>query len=327
MKCQWCGFESDNIDDFEEDFKYHKGFWCPYCDGFTFYEGKEDYSLYNLILEEEGEEIKVKKQLTFDKHISPLRYPGGKSKLIDYIYNQLDTNKKTFVEAFCGGASVSLAMLKAGVVDHIVLNDLDFGIYSLFNSIIYDTEWLVQVIHNINPSKELYFNKRATILSNYKNTTEREAALAMLIVNRMAFSGIIKANPMNDLKSRWNPEKLIKRIKWIAGQRNHITLLNQPAKAIIEEYYWSNNNTLFIDPPYYKKGKSLYNLYYTERQHEELAELLNSLYVSFPGCADVIVTYDNDPFIKELYPLSSVKEIGRIFSISNKKYLCELSSS
>lgn len=319
MKCYWCDFMSDDIEDFEVDFTYNKGYWCPYCDGFTYFQGKENFSSYNLWLEEKGTEVKTERKIKFDKQLSPLRYPGGKSKLVDLIYAQLDLSKKTFVEAFCGGSSVSLSLLAAGVVDRVVLNDLDFGIYSLFNLIIHDTEWLVQAIHNVRHSKETYFENRALILSNYKNASERAAGLAMLVVNRMAFSGVVKANPMSDMMARWNPDKLCDRIRRIANQKENITLLNQQAEEVIEEYYWSSDNTLFIDPPYYQKGKSLYNLYYNDDQHEDLSFVLNTLYCSYPGNADIIVTYDNEPFIRNLYPVSSIQEIGRVFSISNKR--------
>ena len=39
--CSHCSFSSDSLEDFEEDFQYHQGFWCPYCDGFTYYDEKK----------------------------------------------------------------------------------------------------------------------------------------------------------------------------------------------------------------------------------------------------------------------------------------------
>lgn len=40
--CSHCRFSSDNLEDFEEDFQHHQGFWCPYCDGFTYYDKNKD---------------------------------------------------------------------------------------------------------------------------------------------------------------------------------------------------------------------------------------------------------------------------------------------
>lgn len=42
-KCHFCGFSSDSLDDFDEDFKNHKGFWCPDCDGFNQFDNKRAF--------------------------------------------------------------------------------------------------------------------------------------------------------------------------------------------------------------------------------------------------------------------------------------------
>jgi site-specific DNA-adenine methylase len=64
---------------------------------------------------------------------SPLRYPGAKSRLIPAI-STLVANAAThrsvrtvdlFVEPFAGGASVSLALVGAGLVERVLLADAD----------------------------------------------------------------------------------------------------------------------------------------------------------------------------------------------------------
>lgn len=51
-KCHFCGFSSDSLDDFDEDFKNHKGFWCPDCDGFNQFDNKRAFKPgYRLFLE------------------------------------------------------------------------------------------------------------------------------------------------------------------------------------------------------------------------------------------------------------------------------------
>lgn len=317
MKCIWCNYDSDSLEAFELDYINNKGVWCPECDGFTYFNENEVFNSYNLLLEKKDYEVKVHSAIKFNKQLSPLRYPGGKSKLIDLLYPYVDKEKKCFVEPYCGGCSVSLALLAAGVISQVVLNDLDYGIFSLFNLILYDTKWLEQAIREFIPTREEFFKGRSIILDNYKNVTERQAGFAMLTVNRIAYSGVIRANPKSNIMERWNANTLIRRINWISEQKDKIKLLNLDAESIIQEYYWNKDNVIFIDPPYYSKGKVLYNLYYKEQQHESLALLLNTLYSSYPGCADILITYDNEPFIKNLYPYSNVQEIGRVFSIAN----------
>jgi len=95
---------------------------------------------------------------------------------------------------------------------------------------------------------------------------------------------------------------------------DRITVSNLDACELIEEEYWRPKTTLFIDPPYFKKGKQLYRCFYDEKQHLQLNELLESLHHGMPG-ADIILTYDNDPFIENIYWYPTIEKISRIYSI------------
>ena len=98
-KCEYCGYDGDGFE--EGEF----GFWCPDCQGFLYKEGKEDYSQTDIILEKPVSDHRpIIQKSKLKKQLSPLRYPGGKSKMIDHLLPYLK-GKKYFVEAFCGGAS------------------------------------------------------------------------------------------------------------------------------------------------------------------------------------------------------------------------------
>lgn len=86
--CQYCEEEFDP--DIEHVDHSHEGFWCDFCDGFTYYDGKCHHR-FTLILEgKEGPPTPLPTvKPKFKKHISPLRYPGGKSKLTPLIYTKL----------------------------------------------------------------------------------------------------------------------------------------------------------------------------------------------------------------------------------------------
>lgn len=59
---------------------------------------------------------------------SPLRYPGGKTKIapmVKLLIEKSGMKNVTYVEPFAGGAGVSLELLFSGEVDHIVINDYD----------------------------------------------------------------------------------------------------------------------------------------------------------------------------------------------------------
>lgn len=320
--CSYCGLSSDNLEDFEEDFQNHQGFWCPDCDGFTYFDGKADKRSYVVLLEdkENKEATKVHPRFKFKKQVSPLRYPGGKSKVLDLLASYLSEEKKTFVDVYCGGGSVGLSLLLSGVVEHLVMNDLDKGIYAFFHTILTAPEALNQKIRTVVPDRELFFHYQYMVKKNYEGFPELERAFGFLVVNRLAFSGIWNANPTSNLLQRWNPKVLEKRIWNIWEKREQITLLNEDALKVIEEYYWDETCTLFIDPPYYVAwDKKLYHHCYQEEEHQKLADLLNTLVCGMPAHADILVTYDNHPFIAKLYQeadFADVEIISRNYSIA-----------
>lgn len=320
--CSYCGLSSYNLEDFEEDFQNHQGFWCPDCDGFTYFDGKADKRSYMVLLEnkENKEATKVHPRFKLKKQVSPLRYPGGKSKVLDLLASYLSEEKKTFVDVYCGGGSVGLSLLLSGVVEHLVMNDLDKGVYAFFHTVMTAPEALIQKIRTVVPDRELFFYYQEMVKKDYDEFPELERAFGFLVVNRLAFSGIWNANPTSNLLQRWNPKVLEKRVWNIWEKREQIILLNEDALKVIEEYYWDETCTLFIDPPYYVAwDKKLYHHCYQEEEHQKLADLLNTLVCGMPAHADILVTYDNHPFIAKLYQeagFANVETISRNYSIA-----------
>lgn len=162
------------------------------------------------------------------------------------------------------------------------------------------------VIRKIDTLQELFQEIRDMV----------DAAWSLLVVNRLAFSGIPKANCMSNPMARWSANTLIKRIKKIHSVSQHIHVSCMDACVLIEEMYWRPNTTIFIDPPYKIKGKDLYVNYYTDENHFALSCLLDDLYKGMPG-ADMLITYDDCEFIKEIYEFPEVMTVSRNYCIAN----------
>jgi len=317
--CTFCGYTAASLEDVEPDEQFYRGFWCPNCDGFTYFADQTEKHNFLLLLEDKmaASHHSLYSKPDFPTQVSPLRYPGGKSKFIGSILDKCnDSNMVNFVEPFAGGASVGLSLLLAGKIENLYLNDADFGIYSLFYTIKYFPQILIHRIKTFTPSEKAFKEAKLSVLGGYKGLDTTDAAWVMLIVNRLAYSGIVKANCMSNPKARWNPDNLIRKIKAIDKYSEHIFISNVDAYDFIEEMYWYSNTTLFIDPPYFQKGKFLYNLYYTPEDHEKLSFLLNQLYQGMPG-ADMIITYDYCKEIAELYLYPVVEIVGRKYCIAN----------
>lgn len=323
LTCQFCGLiGTSESGDFQLD-NHNVGFWCESCDGFTYLNKNKENHRFKLILENKNAEPMPFEppNMKFAKRLSPYRYPGGKSKVIDYLYTLLrQTKSKKLISPFTGGGSFELAMLEAGVIEQLHMNDLDKGVYSLWWTIKHMPSALIERLKTIQPNHQDYFSAQAIIKSNYHGVNLLESAWSSLLVNRLAYSGVSKANPLGgrkgnqkELLSRWNPTDLIKRIEKIHSLSDKIEITQENAVELIEEAYWQGNATIFIDPPYVKKGKDLYHCFYTEKDHRELSHLLDTLYFGCPG-ADIVVTYDYNEWLNNLYDYPEREIIGRKYS-------------
>ncbi|KTF30429.1 DNA methyltransferase, partial [Xanthomonas vesicatoria] len=66
---------------------------------------------------------------------TPLRYPGGKGKLADYVEKVLELNGLfggTYVEPYAGGAAVAMELLIRGLVKRIHINDLNPAVHAFW---------------------------------------------------------------------------------------------------------------------------------------------------------------------------------------------------
>lgn len=325
MQCERCGSILQD-GDYDVD-KTGRGFWCEVCDMYNYLpsaslDSRHRFELYleNNAGTNETNDTGVKLR----QHVSPLRYPGGKTKLIKHAYSRLNPGKtRLFVEPFAGGASVGLSLLEAGAIEKLHLNDLDFGIYSLFSVIFSDPSPLLYRLNHIMPTRDMYFESQGRLLGEHKHRRKdiQQAAWDMLLVNRLSYSGIVKAHPLGGkegpqeaLLARWNPTTLSARIERLWPLRAFVSVTNRDALEVIEENYWNECATLFIDPPYVAKGPALYNKAYGYDDHIDLCVLLESLYSTCPG-ADVQLYYDNDNLVRDIYSLPEVIVLNRQYCV------------
>ena len=70
---------------------------------------------------------------------TPLRYPGGKGKLSNFMLNVIDLNKLSpihYAEPYAGGAGLALKLLDLKVAEKIILNDLNISVYAFWYSVL-----------------------------------------------------------------------------------------------------------------------------------------------------------------------------------------------
>lgn len=239
---------------------------------------------------------------------SPLRYPGGKNKLANFIAKVCINNNINghYVEPYVGGASVALYLLINDFFSKITINDIDLSIYAFWYSVINDTKNLCTLILDTDVNIDSW--KRCKYIQKNKNNVDLlELGFSTFFLNRTNFSGILNGgviggknqNGKYKIDCRFNKEELISRIKLIANYREQIDLYNLNATQLIKiiQFKSENTNTIYyIDPPYYLKGKSLYVDYYNTEDHTEIGKMIKEI-----NNSKWIVSYDNVTEIKKLY--------------------------
>lgn len=257
--------------------------------------------------------------------ISPLRYPGGKARIADFmedliLLNNLD--RVRLIELFAGGAGASLTLLENGIVEEVVLNDLDPHIFAFWKVVLEYKDELINLIHTTEINMDNWKIQKEIYL-NYQHYDTLEIGFSTFFLNRTNRSGILNAGPIGGLNQegnykmdvRYNVPALINRIERIASLRDKITIYNHEAIELIEKLFLEANdsNLFFLDPPYYNQGRNLYFNFYTHENHENLAYLL-AKYRSDKW----FLTYDNCVEINELYDSFSRGYLPMTYTLQEK---------
>ena len=136
-------------------------------------------------------------------NISPLRYPGGKSKLSGYIERLISCSPfciESYVEPFAGGSAIALNLITSGKVKRVYLNDLDRAIYAFWYAILNNTEEMISRIETTEINTDNWMIQK-DIFSKKDSAELLDLGFATLFLNRTNRSGILKANPIGDRKS------------------------------------------------------------------------------------------------------------------------------
>lgn len=260
------------------------------------------------------------------KVLSPLRYPGGKAKIADFIKQLVKDNDLldgVYVEPYAGGAAVALSLLMDEYVSRIVINDKDRSIYAFWYCVLYNTDRLCQLIEETPVNMEVWRAQRELQSPENKETADLlTLGFSTFFMNRTNRSGIIKAGVIGGfgqtgnykIDARYRKNDLIARIRRIASYADRIKLHNNDAVDFVKYIVQATpqNTIMYLDPPYYKKGRGLYMNYYNDVDHEKIRDVITQV-----DSIKWIVSYDNSPFIKSLYQAFRSQEFYLNYSANN----------
>jgi DNA adenine methylase len=242
-------------------------------------------------------------------HFTPLRYPGGKAKLAAYVKSLMKENQLLdgeYVEPYAGGAAIALELLFHEYVSRIHINDVSRPVYAFWKTVLSHTEELCRLVAE-TPLTVAHWDKHKQIMGNPDGRSHVEIGFATFFLNRTNRSGILNGGIIGGrdqtgpwkIDARFNAKELVHRIQAIARMGDRIRLTRQDALRFLRTGVsrWPEKTLIYLDPPYYAKGRDLYYDFYEQEDHASVANFVSSTI----SRQRWIVSYDNVEPIRDLY--------------------------
>jgi len=254
-----------------------------------------------------------------NKLYSPLRYPGGKARFAPFIAEVMRANSLEgghYLEPFAGGAGVALELLFDGHATHVHINDLDPAVYAFWSAATTDPDGILKLLRDIPITMEQWHHWRSIMLGQDPNLSLAMRGFATLFVNRTNRSGILKGGVIGGkaqagtykLDARFSKEMIASRLERIALNADRISVYCEDAFLLLGRAaeFLPKQSLIYLDPPYYVKGRGLYRNFYKHDDHQQIARLLQSPDFDRPW----VVSYDSAPEICEMYSQNEALTYG-----------------
>lgn len=263
---------------------------------------------------------------------TPLRFPGGKTKLYDFIKPIVAASipqSGRYVEPFAGGAGLAMKLLLKDDVSEVVINDYDRLVYCIWKSILSEDDALIHFVESVDISIDEW-NKQKHVVSNQQDYDDETLGHAAFYLNRTNVSGILMGGPIGGknqtgnfkIDARFSRDGLINKIIAIREVGDRISLFNYEAADFISQIlprYDKESTFIYFDPPYVEKGPQLYKNALSQNDHASLAKAISALETS-----KWIVTYDDCPYVRELYSPFEALPIEVGYSAGSKRVGIEI---
>ncbi len=248
----------------------------------------------------------------YQPYPSPLRYPGGKTLLTQFLTETIQLNDLvggTYIEPYAGGAGAALSLLFSEQVSRVVINDKDPAIFWFWKSILQRTDEFIGLIEKTNVTVRMW-RRQKSVLQNPSGHSGLEIGFATFFLNRCNRSGVLNAGPIGGVRQagkysidvRFNRDGLIRKVEKIGLYRERISVSNLDGVTFLRRFAGTRNAEkgkclVYMDPPYFDKARRLYAFYFRDADHERLAGYLR-------GGPEYqwIVSYDDSAAVRRLYP-------------------------
>jgi len=262
------------------------------------------------------------KDVKKDDNVSPLRYPGGKTRAcvkLDNILNEyfkIDSIK-LLVSPFFGGGSFEFFVQNKYNIP-IIANDKFTPLFNFWNCAKTKNEDLYNnLCTKIDVTKDQFTKYRDEIMDHADEPLKQ--AIYYFIINRCSFSGATLSGGFSEEASKGRfTQSSIERIKKL--NLSNIEFFNDDFSDFLNKKF-IKNRIVFLDPPYYLgKGSKLYGK--NGDMHENFDH--NELYKKISKKNKWIMTYNDCKFIRDLYKNFTIVDIDWTYGMNKTKKSLEI---
>ncbi len=242
---------------------------------------------------------------------SPLRYPGGKAKLSQFIIEVIKENGLTgshYIEPYAGGAGAALRLLFEEYVELVTINDADPRIRCFWQAAIRHSDRFLSKLNSVPVTVEEWCRQRA-IYERRDLRAVFDLGFATFFLNRTTRSGILhNGGPIGGydqsgpykIDARFNRLAIENRLSRLVAYADRIEISDMDGLALLKKINHRRRSApttfVYIDPPYYSKGDELYMNRLSHNEHADLAS-----YLKIKKRFLWLMTYDDVPQVRDLY--------------------------
>jgi len=243
----------------------------------------------------------ITKELNFKRNYGFMQYPGGKYYAVRILQKYFPRKFNTLISPFVGGGALELNMYHNKRCDKLILNDIFEPLMNTWRCCVEDTNKVFR-----------YYNKYNVHLPTSKNHKHSEYEIFDKTLNRFLRAGIYYWHSMYNYPTRrhgaFANSRIVKQSNLTAHKRllkyvnkQNIITHNSDYKEFLNKY---KDGLTYLDPPYYSAGNTFYGELFEKNKitkrfendfnHRELSNILRNR-------KSWILSYDNEPYIKDLY--------------------------
>jgi len=245
--------------------------------------------------------------------LTPLRYPGGKSKALNKITPFLPKSFREYREPFLGGGSLFLNIKQKFPEMICNLNDLNYDLFCFWTTLQNNPNdfisEIIKIKNNEKNGKILYYK--------YKNSLNDDTfyrGIRYYILNRISFSGTVDSGGYSQeaFEKRFTSSKIFQLYEISKLLKNVNITSNDYTESIKNA---DNDVFVYLDPPYLSAVKS--KLYgkngdlHSSFNHFEFSQKMKDYNFKW------LITLDDTQEIRKMFEYAFINPLDIIYGMDN----------